>query len=198
MTTAATRPKSAPETALRRQFERDRVWSRMVGPGARVPVLPLVEVDLGPIHLDRLLRTGPLVLVFFPHADDPLSDAALVAYQRTLLPSCTELSAHLIAVSPQRPDLLAAVKHRHDLDYLVAADPRHSLIDAFAIGYRSPHATETLGTGRAVLPYPTVVVADRTGTVGYVDVRPDGVPLTEAGPIIAALARLAPAPAHLR
>ena len=177
----------AEEAAVRRQFEKDAVWSRMIAAGGRVPDLPLIEVDLGPINLRRLLGTGPLVLVFFRYAGSAPCEETLVAYERTLAPACTDLGAHLVAVSPQRAELLAPVKHRNDLSYLVAADPRHTLIDAFGIGYQVPEASGTLGTRRSVLPYPSVVVADRTGTVRYADVHPFPAARTPAAPIIAAL-----------
>ncbi|AGZ43156.1 Peroxiredoxin Q [Actinoplanes friuliensis DSM 7358] len=199
MTTAPLHLADADHAAARRQFERDAVWSRMIAPGGRVPALPLIEVDLGPIHLDRLLQTGPLVLAFFRYEGSAAGDAMLVDYQRTLLPACTDLGAHLVAVSPQRFDLLAPVKHRHELGFLVASDPRHVLIDAFRIGYGSPAASDTLGTRRSVLPYPAVVVADRTGTVRYADVRAESAPHSGAAPIIAALRRSAgssPVPAR--
>ena len=177
----------AEEAAVRRQFERDAVWTRMIAPGGRIPDLPLIEVDLGPIHLRRLLATGPLVLAFFRYAGSAACEDTLVAYERTLAPACADLGAHLVAVSPQRPQLLAPVKHRNDLSYLVAADPRHSLIDAFGIGYPAPEATGTLGTRRSVLPYPSVVVADRAGTVRYADVHPFTAARTPAARISAAL-----------
>jgi peroxiredoxin len=177
----------AEEAAVRRQFEKDAVWSRMIAPGGRVPDLPLIEVDLGPVHLRRLLDTGPLVLVFFRYASSVACETTLIAYERTLASACAELGAHLVAVSPQRAELLAPVKHRNDLSYLVAADPRHTLIDAFGIGYRAPESTGTLGTRRSVLPYPSVVVADRTATVRYADVHPFTAARTPAARIIAAL-----------
>jgi peroxiredoxin len=177
----------AEEAAVRRQFEKDAVWSRMVTPGARVPDLPLIEVDLGPIHLRRLLDTGPLVLIFIRYAGSAACEETLIAYERTLAPACADLGAHLVAVSPQRAELLAPAKHRHDLSYLVAADPRHTLIDAFGLGYQAPEASATLGTRRSVLPYPAVVVADRTGTVRYADVHPFTAARTPAAPIIATL-----------
>ncbi|MEU8228426.1 redoxin domain-containing protein [Actinoplanes sp. NPDC048967] len=177
----------AEEAAVRRQFEKDALWSRMIAPGGRVPDLPLIEVDLGPIHLRRLLDTGPLVLVFIRYAGSAACEETVVAYERTLAPACTDLGAHLVAVSPQRAELLAPVKHRNDVSYLVAADPRHTLIDAFGLGYQAPAATEVLGTRRSVLPYPSVVVADRTGTVRYADVHPFTAARTPAAPIIATL-----------
>lgn len=155
-------------------LDRDDIWDRMVKPGDRLPAVPLLEVDLGPIHLDRLLRTGRIVLVFFPHAASAPANAALADYERRLMPALLETDAHLVAVSPQRPDRLAELKRRHDLSYLVAADPRHLLIDAFNLGFPAPGADRVLGTGRSVLPFPAVIVADRTGLVRFADVRPDG------------------------
>jgi peroxiredoxin len=155
-------------------LDRDDIWDRMVKPGARLPSVPLLEADLGPIHLDRLLRTGPIVLFFFPHAASESANAALADYERHLMPALIETDAHLVAVSPQRPDRLTELKRRHDLSYFVAADPRHQLIDAFNLGFHAPGADVLLGAGRSVLPFPAVVIADRTGLVRFTDVRPDG------------------------
>lgn len=155
-------------------FDRDDIWDRMVKPGDRLPSVPLLEADLGPIHLDRLLRTGPIVLVFFPHATSEPANAALADYERHLMPALAETDAHLVAVSPQRPDRLTELKRRHDLTFFVAADPRHQLIDAFNLGFHAPGADVLLGVGRSVLPFPAVVIADRTGLVRFADVRPDG------------------------
>src|SRR4051812_13787744 len=107
----------------------------MVAPGDRLPPLPLVEVDLGPIRLDRMRQTGPIVLTFFRHASSPACNAALSAYAKDLAPELDALGAHLVAVSPQLPDRLRAVKRRHNLDFFVASDPRHALIDALNIGF---------------------------------------------------------------
>jgi peroxiredoxin len=161
----------ADEEALRRQFERDAVWHRMVKPGARLPDLPLLEADLGPIHLDRLRRTGPIVLVFFRYATSEPCATALTTYQRDLAPALASTDAHLVAVSPQIPQRLVELKRRHELTYFVAADPRHRLIDAFNLGFHTPGADVVLGARRSVLPFPAVVVADRSGLVRFAEVR---------------------------
>jgi len=185
-TTSAYRP-SATDLAFRRQLERDGVWSRMISAGGRIPDLALVEADLGPVHLHRLLDTGPLVLLFFRHAGSPDCSAALAAYERRLAPALTALDAHLVAVSPQRADRLADLKRRHDLSYLVASDGRHMLIDAFGIGFSSPESAPLLGTGRSTLPHPAVVVAGRSGVVRFVDVSPGPAVRTHPEAIIAAV-----------
>ncbi|RZU54370.1 peroxiredoxin [Krasilnikovia cinnamomea] len=162
--------------AVRHQFERDAIWSRMVAPGDRLPAVPVVEVDLGPIHLDRMRQTGPVVLVFFHHATSAPCLAALRRYATTLAPALDDLGAHLLAVSPQERGRLESLKFRLGADMFVTSDPRHTLIDALNIGFTSPAAAGVLGTGRTVLPFPAVVVADRRGVVRLVDVSAERTP----------------------
>ena len=83
------------------------------------------------------------------------------------------------------------MKRRHDLSCFVAADPRHTLIDAFNVGFTEPGADLILGTGRSVLPFPAVVIADRAGVVRYAEVRPDGSPHPTAAEITAVVRALA-------
>lgn len=177
------------QLAFREQFERDAIWSRMVAPGDRIPMLPLVEVDLGPIQLGRMLQTGPIVLVFFRYARSPECNLALRRYQRDLAPVLSDLGAHLVAVSPQVPDRLRAIKRRHDLDFFVAADPRHRLIDALNIGLETAGAAAVLGARHSVLPLPAAVVVDRTGVATFVDVPADPARRTPAA-VLAEAARL--------
>ena len=91
------------DQAFRRQFASTAIWNRMVAAGDRLPDLPLLEVDLGPIHLHRLRDTGPVVLMFVRHASSPDCDAALRSYRDVLAPGLTAHDAHLVAVSPQAP-----------------------------------------------------------------------------------------------
>ncbi|WP_203785490.1 redoxin domain-containing protein, partial [Paractinoplanes rishiriensis] len=175
------------EDALRRQFDRDAIWHRMVKPGDRLPSMPLLEADLGAIHLDRLRMTGPIVLVFFRYASSHPCNATLARYQQALMPALTETDAHLVAVSPQVPQRLAEVKRRLDLSCFVAADVRHTLIDAFNLGFHEPGADTMLGARRSVLPFPAVVIADRAGTIRFAEVRADGAGHPEPAVILEAL-----------
>lgn len=183
-------PRRGDAGALRRQFERDAIWDRMVKPGDRLPSAVLIEADLGPIHLDRLRMTGSVVLVFVRYASSGTCDATLARYRDELAPALAGTDAHLVAVSPQVPERLAEIKRRHDLSYFVAADVRHTLIDAFNLGFAEPGADVILGARYSVLPFPAVVVADRAGVVRFADVRPDGGPHTEASRVLAAVRAL--------
>jgi peroxiredoxin len=92
-----------------------------------------------------------------------------------------------VAVSPQAPARLEAVKRRHELGFFVASDARHTLIDAFNLGFSSPGVDTVLGTGRSVLPFAAVVAADRCGVVRFADVRADWSTTVDPERIIAAI-----------
>lgn len=188
-TTSVHRVVRPDEAALHRRFDRD-IWDRLVTPGDRLPSMPLLEADLGPIHLDRLRLTGPIVLVFFRYASSAPCNAALAAYQRDLAPALAGTDAHLVAVSPQIPRRLAEIKRRHDLTYFVAADVRHTLIDAFNLGFHDPGADVILGARRSILPFPSVIIADRAGTVRFADVRAAGAAHPEPAQILTAVRSL--------
>jgi peroxiredoxin len=139
-----------------------------------------------------LLHTGPLVLLFIRYAGSPACETALRDYRATLAPALDDLDAHLVAVSPQAPDRLAALQQRLDPGFLVAADPRHTLIDALNIGFTSSGADQLLGTGRSVLPYAAAIVTDRSGTVQLAEIRPDWSTPTDPGRIVDAVAASSP------
>ncbi|MEX5707756.1 alkyl hydroperoxide reductase [Parafrankia soli] len=184
---------------LRRSLEENADRERFVRPGDVVPPFALAEVGGGSVVLDDLLADGPVVLVFFRFEGCPACNTALRGYQLTLAPALRELGAHLVIVSPQIAERLAAIKERHGFEFLVASDPDRVLIDSFGIGFAPAEAARDesrgrgvdlgaiLGTGDWVLPYPTVVVIDRDRTVRFADVHPDWMVRTESAAVLAAV-----------
>jgi len=153
-------------------------------------------VDGSIVELDQLLATGPVVLIFFRFAGCPACNVALPYYQRRLYPALRELGATLLALSPQIPDKLLAIRERHDLEFLVASDLNNELGARFGILYTFDEASkaaalargspigDVTGTGTWELPMPAAIVIDRGRVVRFVDVSPDWLVRTEAGPLI--------------
>ena len=126
---------------------------------------------------------------------------ALPFYQRNLLPGvCARHSARpLVAVSPQVPERLVAIKRRHSLEFAVASDLGNELARRFGILYSFDEASrraaiankrpigEVTGTGTWELPMPTVVVIDSARIVRFADVHPDWLVRTEADVILEAV-----------
>lgn len=182
--------------------------SRFVKPGDTVAPFSLPEVDGGRIELDAWLKRGPLVLVFFRFEGCPACNLALPYYERNLYPRLSELGASLVAVSPQVPEKLVAIKRRHSLPFSVASDVGNALGRAFGILYTFDEASqraakaanrsigEVTGTGTWELPMPTAIVIDTQRVVRFADVHPDWLVRTEADEILAAVAAIASPPKH--
>ena len=172
--------------------------------GDVVEPFSLPEVHGGTIKLGRLLADGPVVLLFFRYEG---CNIALRHYQTELYPALTRLGATLVAVSPQVPRKLVAIKNRFGLGFPVASDTGNELARRFGITFTASAASqaharsngsdlgEALGTGKWELPMPAVVVIDQSRVVRFADVQPDWLVRTEADAVIDAVRPLVPVPA---
>lgn len=176
--------------------------ARFIRAGETVDDFVLEEVDAGRLTRDNLLRTGPVVLVFFRFATCPACNIALPYYQRHLAVELAQLGATLVGVSPQVPEKLAAIKRKHDLSFRITTDRDHALARKFGIVYSFDDASRAAatakgnpigavtGTGTWELPQPAVVVIGQDGVVHFADISPDWLLRTEAEPVLEAVRRL--------
>jgi peroxiredoxin len=176
--------------------------AKFVKPGDTLPSFSLPEVDGDSVTLDGLVQNGPAVLVFFRFEGCPACNLALPYYQRNLWPTLAQWGVPLVAVSPQVPDKLVAIKRRHALEFSVASDLGNALGRELGILYTFDEASQrsalasgrpigdVTGTGTWELPMPTVIVADQGRVVRFADVHPDWLLRTEAEPILAAVSAL--------
>jgi peroxiredoxin len=153
-------------------------------------------VDGSIVELEQLLARGPVVVIFFRFAGCPACNIALPYYQRRLYPALRELGATLLALSPQIPDKLLAIKERHKLEFLVASDLNNELGARFGILYafdepskaaalsRGNPIGDVTGTGTWELPMPTAIVIDGERVARFVEVSPDWLVRTEAERLI--------------
>lgn len=167
-------------------------------------VAPFAVEDVGGKYqsLESLLRSGPVVLVFFRFAGCPACNIALPYYNEALQPGLKALGATLVALSPQVPDRLEAIKSRHNLDYLVATDRDNTLGKRFGIVFEPDEASkaaaiakgnfigDVTGTGTWELPMPAAILIDQEGVVRFAEVSPDWLVRAEAEPILEAVAAL--------
>jgi peroxiredoxin len=170
-----------------------------IKPGDVVDPFTLPEVDGGEVALNDLLAQGPVVLVFFRFAGCPACNLTLPNYQRELFPGLRALGASLVAISPQVPAGLKAIKERHHLEFFVASDIGNALGRKFGIVFTSntesqayarakgANMPEITGTGTWDLPMPAAIVIDQNRTVRFAQVSPDWLVRAEAEDILAAV-----------
>ena len=191
----------------RRLLEETADRDAFVKPGDVVEPFTLPEVLGGVVDLDRLLAVGPVVLLFFRFAGCPACNISLRHYQQELYPALAELGATLVAVRPQVPGKLAAIKNRYGFLFPVASDTGSELGRRFGITFaptpegqaravaKGTDLGAELGTGTWELPMPAVVVIDADRVVRFADVHPDWLVRPEAGPVIDAVRALVQVPA---
>ena len=191
----------------RRHLEETADRAAWVKPGDVISPFVLPEVLGGTVDLAELLAAGPVVLLFFRFANCPACNISLRHYQQELYPALASLGATLVAVSPQVPEKLAAIRNRFGFGFPVASDSSYQLTRSLGITFTaSPEQQERdrarggglaaeLGTGQWELPYPTIVVLDSRGVVTFADVHPDWLVRTEAPAVIDAVRALVQVPA---
>ena len=199
--------KLQPNIDQRRRLVEQADPDRWVKVGDRLESFTLKEVDGEAPTLDSLVAEGPTVLVFFRFAGCPACNIALPYYQEQLAQGLKALRARLVAVSPQVPELLVEIKRRHSLDFEVASDA-NELGRRFGILYEPDEASkaaskakgafigDTTGLGTWELPQPAVIVIGQDKVVRFVEVSPDWLVRTEAGPILEAVRELQSVAAH--
>jgi len=143
----------------------------------------------GELRSQDLVKSGLAVLVFFRHESCPACNIALPYYDRNLWPTLSSLGVSLVAVSPQIPEKLINVRNRHDLKFHVASDTGATLGRRFGLTFKSEGESkpELVAEGLGELFNPAVVVMDAAHVVRYVDVTPNWMARSEAGPVLEAV-----------
>ena len=123
-------------------------------------------------------------------------------YQDKLAPELDARGVALIAVSPQKPDGALSMQGKNELSFTVLSDPgnqigaRLGILSAQGDDMRAARAklgvnvAATNADGTDMLPMPTVVIVDTTGTIRWIDVHPNYTIRTEPAEILAALANV--------
>lgn len=124
--------------------------------GDRAPDFVAESHDGAPLKLEELLRTGPLVLYFYPRDETPGCTAQACAF-RDAYEDFVDAGAQVIGVSSDDEQSHAAFATRHRLPFPLIADSDGSLRMAYGV-------RRTLG----LLPGRVTFVIDSSGVVRHV------------------------------
>lgn len=198
----AERAASWPPAQLAQNLAQRRALIEAFDPAASVKVGDTLESFVlrdsrgGTLTLDALVADGPAVLIFFRYADCPADNLALPYYDRILFDWLNAAGIVLVAISPQLPERLAAIRARHGLRLIVANDPDNDLARRLGLTFTpletpSPPPAgwigEITGTGTWELPQTTALIIDQDRIVRFVAISPDWLDRIEASEILAAL-----------
>lgn len=154
------------------------------------------------VRLDDVLGAAAAIIVFYRGSWCPYCSIALETYQRELRPVVEAFGTRLIAISPQVPDISLRTARRSGLHFALYSDEGNAL--ASRLGIVTVPSAEAVAARKAIgidvagsnmdrseaIPFPTVIVADATGTIRLIDVRVDYTTRTETCDIVDALITL--------
>lgn len=129
---------------------RDRgIASRALPEGGFAPDFTLLDSNGRPVDLASLLRSGPVIVVFYRGSWCPYCNLELRAYQR-ILPRIKAAGASLVAISPQRPEGGLAMRDNNRIDFPILFDPGARVAHAFGLVFELPAELEQVYRGFGV------------------------------------------------
>jgi hypothetical protein len=171
-----------------------------IGIGDRIEDVTLEDREGRTLRVSDLVADSPAVLLFIRYADCPADNIALPFYDRAL----ADAGVPVVAISPQLPDKLDAIRERHGLSLTLATDRDNHLARALGITF-TPLSTPTppppgwigeiTGTQSWELPQTAALIVDRDRIVRFAAISPDWLDRVEPEPILEALDRIATASA---
>jgi peroxiredoxin len=172
--------------------------ARAPKPGDEAPEFALPDQCGDEVWLNVLLRSGPVVLIFYRGEWCPYCNLQLRTFQAHL-DQIEELGGQLVAISPQTPEHSLSTAETNGLAFLVLSDVGATVIDRYGLKYDVDAETRGLletvgndvgahnGAGGWVLPAAATFVIGTDGRVRYADVRGNWTERAEPADVLAAL-----------
>jgi len=130
------------------------------------------------VSIDKLLKSGKVVLVFYRGGWCPYCNLALKAYQE-ILPQIKEKGAALVAISPEAPDNALTTKQNNELQFEVLSDIDNKIAKKLRLRYTLPNSLVSLYSSFGInlessqqnkdnaLPIAATYVINEEGIVSY-------------------------------
>lgn len=144
--------------------------------GTPAPPISAMASDSAWVHLDSLLRTGPVVVVFYRGHWCPYCNRHLQALQDSL-ELLQAQGINLLAITPEMPNYIAKMREKTGAQFAVIWDENHRIMDAYNVSFQlteGKHRTYSLagininrfsGLEDRTLPVPATYLIGQDGTI---------------------------------
>jgi len=175
--------------------------SAALKPGNSAPNFTLTSAFGTTVKLTRLLKDGPIVVVFFRGIWCPFCNLYLSNLQSSLA-EIRKLGATLIAISPQTPDYALAAIDKNHLTFEVLSDMGNQVARKFGVTISLPpemadfheslgiYLSQYNGDDSDELPIPAVFIIRPDGQIATTIFSPDYTIRPKADKIVAAVGEI--------
>jgi len=152
--------------------------------GEKVPAATVHTKTGEAKKLDAVAMEQPTVFVFYRGGWCPYCSKHLNKL-KAAEPALTEMGYRLVALSPDKPSVVAEHADKLEVGYTILSDAKMEAAKAFGIAFKLDDKTlkkydgfgidleEASGESHNALPVPAVFVADKDGTIRFVHADPD-------------------------
>ena len=131
--------------------------------GQPAPSLTIRDAEGEPFDLNQAIAERPAVLVFYRGSWCPYCMGHLNEL-KAIQPKLEEMGYQLLAISPDKPEQIAATVKDHGLNYRLLSDAETEAIRAFGLAFDQ---------GSRILPIPAVYIVSKDGTIRFAHSNPD-------------------------
>lgn len=168
--------------------------------GEKAPMFELTNSVGKKVSLEKLLKKGPAVLVWYRGGWCPYCNLALNKYQEAL-PEMKKLKAQLVAITPEVPDSSFTTQERNNLKFEVLSDTNNQVGRKYGLVFKlAPDVEKRYESGfglshyngntNAELPMPATYIVDKKGIIRYAFVDADYKKRADPNEVIKALREL--------
>jgi len=152
--------------------------------GDTIPSFSLPNATGQNVPIQKLLKSGPVVISFYRGGWCPYCNLELRALQAAL-PEIQALGANLVAISPQTPDNSLSIAEKHHLSFEVLSDVGNQVARQFGLVFTVPETLRPIyqsfgidlpahnGDDSFELPIPATYIVNCNGTIVHAFVKVD-------------------------
>lgn len=172
------------QNSMAQSFAEDAADVNPVLTGTTIPNATVKTVDGKSVSVNELVSQKPTVLIFYRGSWCPYCNKHLAELQQTEQ-KLVDMGYQILAVSPDRPEMLKESVSKHDLQYTLLSDSPMNLTKAFGLAFKVDESTvkrykgmgidleKNSGYDHHLLPVPAVYLINPDGLITFQYVNPD-------------------------
>jgi peroxiredoxin len=170
---------------LKSQSERSVDEAKGLNVGAAAPMFFALDADSNIFSLDKALKNGPVVLIFYRGFWCPVCNKHLGQIQDSLQ-LIEKMGAKVIAVSPEKPEYLGVMEEKTGAQFTLLYDEDYKIADAYDVTFKPSASTlftyntflganlkETHSDDSQRLPIPATYIIGQDGKIARRQFDPD-------------------------